>query len=116
MTFPCLPPPGPEHWHENYPMAKGDKQSPIEINTKDVQHDNSLGPWHASYDPGAAKTILNNGRTCRVVFDDMFDRSGRVLVRLSGVVRYQGLQSAGNQMHPVVPSLWRLAEKSYLGT
>lgn len=82
-----FPPPGPEHWHENYPMAKGDKQSPIEINSKDVRHDNSLGPWHASYDPGAAKTILNNGRTCRVVFDDMFDRSGRVLVRLSGVVR-----------------------------
>ncbi|XP_013027987.2 carbonic anhydrase 3-like isoform X1 [Anser cygnoides] len=66
---------GPERWHENYPMAKGDKQSPIEINSKDVRHDSSLAPWHASYDPGAAKTILNNGRTCRVVFDDSFDRS-----------------------------------------
>ncbi|KAK4825607.1 hypothetical protein QYF61_001287 [Mycteria americana] len=66
---------GPERWHENYPMAKGDKQSPIEINSKDVRHDTSLAPWHASYDPGAAKTILNNGRTCRVVFDDSFDRS-----------------------------------------
>ncbi|KAL2308240.1 hypothetical protein Nmel_001249 [Mimus melanotis] len=68
---------GPERWHENYPLAKGDKQSPIEINSKDVQHDPSLSSWHASYDPGAAKTILNNGRTCRVVFDDTFDRSGR---------------------------------------
>ncbi|NXA19370.1 CAH3 anhydrase, partial [Ibidorhyncha struthersii] len=66
---------GPERWHENYPMAKGDKQSPIEINSKEVRHDSSLAPWHASYDPGAAKTILNNGRTCRVVFDDTFDRS-----------------------------------------
>ncbi|NXF38880.1 CAH3 anhydrase, partial [Nyctibius bracteatus] len=66
---------GPDRWHENYPMAKGDKQSPIEINSKDVQHDTSLPVWHASYDPGAAKTILNNGRTCRVVFDDTFDRS-----------------------------------------
>ncbi|NWS30251.1 CAH3 anhydrase, partial [Quiscalus mexicanus] len=66
---------GPERWHENYPLAKGDKQSPIEINSKDVQHDSSLASWHASYDPGAAKTILNNGRTCRVVFDDTFDRS-----------------------------------------
>ncbi|NXD86193.1 CAH3 anhydrase, partial [Halcyon senegalensis] len=74
-TFPFLSPPGPERWHENYPMAKGDKQSPIEINSKDVQHDASLAAWHASYDPGAAKTILNNGRTCRVVFDDTFDRS-----------------------------------------
>ncbi|KFO98022.1 Carbonic anhydrase 3 [Calypte anna] len=66
---------GPEHWHENYPLAKGDNQSPIEINSKEVQHDSSLSSWHASYDPDAAKTILNNGRTCRVVFDDSFDRS-----------------------------------------
>lgn len=79
--------PGPERWHENYPMAKGDKQSPIEINSKDVRHDSSLAPWHASYDPGAAKTILNNGRTCRVVFDDSFDRSGQLLFWLLGVVR-----------------------------
>lgn len=95
--FLAFTPPGPDRWHENYPMAKGDKQSPIEINSKDVQHDTSLAPWHASYDPGAAKTILNNGRTCRVVFDDTFDRSGRFLVRLLGVVRNWGLQTAGNQ-------------------
>lgn len=81
-----FPPSGPERWHENYPMAKGEKQSPIEINSKDVRHDTSLSSWHASYDPGAAKTILNNGRTCRVVFDDTFDRSGRFLVRRVGVV------------------------------
>ncbi|NWU48051.1 CAH3 anhydrase, partial [Dromas ardeola] len=71
----AFPPPGPERWHENYPMAKGDNQSPIEISSKDVRYDSCLSPWHASYDPGAAKTILNNGRTCRVVFDDTFDRS-----------------------------------------
>lgn len=93
-------PPGPEHWHENYPMAKGDKQSPIEINSKDVRHDTSLSPWHASYDPGAAKTILNNGRTCRVVFDDTFDRSGQLLFCLWGVIRNEGLQSAWNQSIP----------------
>lgn len=93
-------PPGPEHWHQNYPMAKGDKQSPIEINSKDVRHDTSLSPWHASYDPGAAKTILNNGRTCRVVFDDTFDRSGQLLFCLWGVIRNEGLQSAWNQSIP----------------
>uniref|UniRef100_A0A8B9SP35 carbonic anhydrase n=1 Tax=Anas platyrhynchos TaxID=8839 RepID=A0A8B9SP35_ANAPL len=41
--------------HENYPLAKGDKQSPLEI-----KH---------------SQNHLNNGRTCRVVFDDSFDRS-----------------------------------------
>ncbi|NXP39405.1 CAH3 anhydrase, partial [Leiothrix lutea] len=66
---------GPDRWHINYPFAKGRRQSPIEINNKDVHYDSSLLPWFASYDPGAAKTILNNGKTCRVVFDDSFDRS-----------------------------------------
>lgn len=92
--------PGPEHWHENYPMAKGQKQSPIEINSKDVRHDSSLASWYASYDPGAAKTILNNGRTCRVVFDDSFDRSGQLLFCLWGVIRNEGSQSAWNQSIP----------------
>ncbi|KAK2528670.1 hypothetical protein Q9966_009748 [Columba livia] len=104
---------GPERWHENYPLAKGDKQSPIEINSKDVQHDSSLAPWHASYDPGAAKTILNNGRTCRVVFDDTFDRSGRVLVQLLGVVGNWGVQNTGKQ-NMVVPGLGSLSGKSHL--
>ncbi|XP_073085883.1 carbonic anhydrase 3 isoform X1 [Manis javanica] len=66
---------GPDHWHELYPIAKGDKQSPIELHTKDIKHDPSLLPWSTSYDPGSAKTILNNGKTCRVVFDDSYDRS-----------------------------------------
>lgn len=73
---------GPDQWHKNYPFAKGRHQSPIEINNKEVHYDSSLLPWFASYDPGAAKTILNNGKTCRVVFDDSFDRSGRFCFRL----------------------------------
>lgn len=68
---------GPDHWHELYPNAKGDNQSPIELHTKDIKHDPSLLPFSASYDPGSAKTILNNGKTCRVVFDDTYDRSSK---------------------------------------
>lgn len=68
---------GPDHWHELYPIAKGDNQSPIELHTKDIKHDPSLLPWSVSYDPGSCKTILNNGKTCRVVFDDTFDRSSK---------------------------------------
>lgn len=74
---------GPEEWHKNYPFAKGRHQSPIEINNTEVHYDSSLLPWFASYDPGSAKTILNNGKTCRVVFDDSFDRSGRFCFHLS---------------------------------
>lgn len=68
---------GPDHWHELFPNAKGENQSPIELNTKEISHDPSLKPWTASYDPGSAKTILNNGKTCRVVFDDTYDRSSK---------------------------------------
>nr|1Z93_A Chain A, Carbonic anhydrase III [Homo sapiens] len=66
---------GPDHWHELFPNAKGENQSPIELHTKDIRHDPSLQPWSVSYDGGSAKTILNNGKTCRVVFDDTYDRS-----------------------------------------
>ncbi|XP_053914996.1 carbonic anhydrase 3 isoform X2 [Cuculus canorus] len=82
---------GPDHWHKNYPIAKGRHQSPIEINNKDVHYDRSLLPWFASYDPGAAKTILNNGKTCRVVFDDSFDRSVLRGGPLQGVYRLRQL-------------------------
>uniref|UniRef100_A0A8C8VHF4 Alpha-carbonic anhydrase domain-containing protein n=1 Tax=Pelusios castaneus TaxID=367368 RepID=A0A8C8VHF4_9SAUR len=66
---------GPDHWHKLYPIAKGKNQSPIEINSKDVHYDPSLLPWFVGYDPVGARTIANNGRTCKVVFDDTFDRS-----------------------------------------
>ncbi|NXS67179.1 CAH3 anhydrase, partial [Pandion haliaetus] len=82
---------GPDQWHKNYPIAKGRHQSPIEINNKEVHYDRSLLPWFASYDPGAAKTILNNGKTCRVVFDDSFDRSVLRGGPLPGVYRLRQL-------------------------
>ncbi|RMC15203.1 hypothetical protein DUI87_07387 [Hirundo rustica rustica] len=82
---------GPDQWHKNYPFAKGRHQSPIEINNKEVHYDSSLLPWFASYDPGAAKTILNNGKTCRVVFDDSFDRSVLRGGPLPGVYRLRQL-------------------------
>ncbi|NXA16140.1 CAH3 anhydrase, partial [Sapayoa aenigma] len=82
---------GPDQWHKNYPTAKGRHQSPIEINNKEVHYDSSLLPWFASYDPGAAKTILNNGKTCRVLFDDSFDRSVLRGGPLPGVFRLRQL-------------------------
>uniref|UniRef100_A0A8C3S4V5 Carbonic anhydrase n=1 Tax=Chelydra serpentina TaxID=8475 RepID=A0A8C3S4V5_CHESE len=53
-----------------------DNQSPIEINSKEVHYEPSLLPWFVGYDPVGARAIVNNGRTCKVVFDDTFDRSG----------------------------------------
>lgn len=67
---------GPECWHETYPFAKGNNQSPVAILTQNVCKDPILLPWFSGYDPGAAKNIGNTGKTCRIMFDDKFDRSG----------------------------------------
>lgn len=92
----CLSPLGPDRWHETYPMAKGNNQSPVAILTKDVYKDPALLPWFTGYDPGAAKTIMNTGKTCRVTFDDTFDRSGNFefyLLQILLVNQYAPLQN-----------------------
>ncbi|XP_058033408.1 carbonic anhydrase 3-like isoform X3 [Ahaetulla prasina] len=66
---------GPDNWHQSYPSAKGNNQSPIAILSKDVYKDPALLPWRTGYDPGAAKNIRNTGKTVRITFDDTFDRS-----------------------------------------
>ncbi|XP_024061846.2 carbonic anhydrase 3-like [Terrapene carolina triunguis] len=82
---------GPEHWHKYYPIAKGENQSPIEINIKDVHYEPSLLPWFVGYDPVGARAIVNNGRTCKVVFDDTFDRSVLRSGPLPGIYRLRQL-------------------------
>ncbi|XP_039383176.1 carbonic anhydrase 2-like isoform X1 [Mauremys reevesii] len=66
---------GPAHWHENFPIANGEHQSPIDINTESAQYDFSLKPLHFSYDPSTAKNIVNNGHSFNVEFDDSADKS-----------------------------------------
>uniref|UniRef100_A0A8D0HBY3 Carbonic anhydrase n=1 Tax=Sphenodon punctatus TaxID=8508 RepID=A0A8D0HBY3_SPHPU len=82
---------GPDTWHKNYPFAKGDNQSPVELNTDAIHQDPILLPWFTSYDPGASKTLLNNGKTCKVVFDDTFDRSVLRGGPLPGIYRLRQL-------------------------
>ncbi|XP_060631539.1 carbonic anhydrase 3-like [Anolis sagrei] len=66
---------GPDRWREAYPFAGGSNQSPVAILTKNVHSDPILLPWFTGYDPGASKTIKNTGKSCRIAFDDTFDRS-----------------------------------------
>nr|XP_048697073.1 carbonic anhydrase 2-like isoform X3 [Caretta caretta] len=66
---------GPAHWHENFPIANGEHQSPININTQSAQYDASLKPLHVHYDPSTAKNIVNNGHSFNVEFDDSADKS-----------------------------------------
>ncbi|KAJ1192852.1 hypothetical protein NDU88_002158 [Pleurodeles waltl] len=61
---------GPEHWHELFPLAYGERQSPIDIQTKNVKYDPDLGPLKPAYDPTSATVILNFGHSFNVEFDD----------------------------------------------
>ncbi|KAM9408616.1 carbonic anhydrase 7 [Pholidichthys leucotaenia] len=65
---------GPLAWCKNYPVAEGDRQSPIDI-PKEAPCDRSLGPITLDYDGCTSINISNNGHSVVVEFDDSDDRS-----------------------------------------
>lgn len=67
---------GPSQWHINYPIAEGNRQSPIDIVPQQASHDTSLGPVVLNYDRCTSINIANNGHSVVVEFDDSDDRSG----------------------------------------
>lgn len=72
-------PPGPEHWHKDFPIANGERQSPVDIDTKTAQYDPALQPLSVCYDQATSKKILNNGHSFNVEFDDSQDCAGQYL-------------------------------------
>ncbi len=67
---------GPSKWHRNYPIAKGKRQSPIDIVPHEALHDPSLGPIVVDYDRCTSLNISNSGHSVVVEFEDSDDRSG----------------------------------------
>ena len=68
---------GPEHWYKDFPIANGERQSPVDIDTKTAQYDSALQPLSVCYDQATSKKILNNGHSFNVEFDDSQDCSGQ---------------------------------------
>nr|5T71_A Chain A, Carbonic anhydrase 2 [Homo sapiens]5T72_A Chain A, Carbonic anhydrase 2 [Homo sapiens]5T74_A Chain A, Carbonic anhydrase 2 [Homo sapiens] len=66
---------GPEHWHKDFPIAKGERQSPVDIDTHTAKYDPSLKPLSVSYDQATSLRILNNGHAFNVEFDDSQDKA-----------------------------------------
>ena len=66
---------GPENWHKDFPIANGDRQSPVDIDTATAQHDPALQHLLISYDKAASKSIVNNGHSFNVEFDDSQDNA-----------------------------------------
>ncbi|XP_043957255.1 carbonic anhydrase 7 [Gambusia affinis] len=66
---------GPSAWHTEYPVAKGNRQSPIDIIPDEARRDSSLGPIFLKYDRCTSLNIANNGHSVVVEFNDSDDRS-----------------------------------------
>ncbi|XP_036399530.1 carbonic anhydrase 7-like [Megalops cyprinoides] len=66
---------GPSAWHRDYPIAQGNRQSPIDIVPAETVYDASLPPITVAYDHCTSVSIANNGHSVVVEFDDADDRT-----------------------------------------
>nr|XP_004656973.1 carbonic anhydrase 2 [Jaculus jaculus] len=66
---------GPEHWQKSFPIANGERQSPVNIDTRAAHHDPTLKPLNINYEQAASRRILNNGHSFNVEFDDSEDKA-----------------------------------------
>ncbi|ELR55847.1 Carbonic anhydrase 7, partial [Bos mutus] len=66
---------GPSHWHKLYPIAQGDRQSPINIVSSQAVYSPSLKPLEISYESCTSLSIANNGHSVQVDFNDSDDRT-----------------------------------------
>eukprot|EP00058_Branchiostoma_floridae_P008814 XP_002594302.1 hypothetical protein BRAFLDRAFT_201434 [Branchiostoma floridae] len=62
---------GPNKWHEQFPIAKGQRQSPIDIVTSNAKVDKALSdnPLKVSYSNNCCQSVTNTGASFQVVVD-----------------------------------------------
>lgn len=78
---------GPDKWADNFPIANGPRQSPIDIVPGQAKYDSGLKPLNIKYDPSTCMDILNNGHSFQVTFTDDTDSSTLCDGPISGVYR-----------------------------
>ncbi|XP_065145657.1 carbonic anhydrase 7 isoform X1 [Paramisgurnus dabryanus] len=66
---------GPAVWHKAYPIAQGNRQSPIDIVPGSAVYDATLSPISLFYENCTSINISNNGHSLVVEFIDVDDRS-----------------------------------------
>lgn len=76
LTLPSVPI-GPSNWHKLYPIAQGDRQSPINIVSSQAVYSPSLQPLELFYEACMSLSITNNGHSVQVDFNDSDDRTGK---------------------------------------
>ncbi|KAM3860843.1 carbonic anhydrase 1-like [Diretmus argenteus] len=78
---------GPDKWGDNFPIASGPRQSPIDILPGEAAYDAALKPLSLKYDPSTSMDILNNGHSFQVTFADDNDSSTLTDGPISGIYR-----------------------------
>ncbi|KAM6900345.1 carbonic anhydrase 1-like [Xenentodon cancila] len=78
---------GPHKWADEFPIANGPRQSPIDIVPTKASHDQKLKPLTLKYDPSTCIDILNNGHSFQVSFADDSDSSTLKDGPISGTYR-----------------------------
>uniref|UniRef100_A0A667ZL56 Carbonic anhydrase n=1 Tax=Myripristis murdjan TaxID=586833 RepID=A0A667ZL56_9TELE len=78
---------GPDKWADNFPVANGPRQSPIDIVPAEASYDSGLKPLCLKYDPSTSLDILNNGHSFQVTYVDDSDSSTLTDGPISGVYR-----------------------------
>uniref|UniRef100_A0A663DM69 Carbonic anhydrase n=1 Tax=Aquila chrysaetos chrysaetos TaxID=223781 RepID=A0A663DM69_AQUCH len=65
----------PSEWHKSYPIAQGNRQSPIDIVSARAVYDPNLKPLIISYESCTSLNISNNGHSVMVEFEDTDDKT-----------------------------------------
>uniref|UniRef100_A0A672Z1K6 carbonic anhydrase n=1 Tax=Sphaeramia orbicularis TaxID=375764 RepID=A0A672Z1K6_9TELE len=78
---------GPDKWADNFPIANGPRQSPIDIIPGEASFDGGLKPLSLKYDPSTCLDILNNGHSFQVTFADDTNSSTLTDGPISGIYR-----------------------------
>ncbi|XP_067854282.1 carbonic anhydrase 7 [Heptranchias perlo] len=66
---------GPLNWYKDFPVAQGERQSPIDIVPAEAVYDASLKPISMSYSACTSMSICNNGHSVMVEFEDCDDKT-----------------------------------------
>ncbi|KAM4722320.1 carbonic anhydrase 7 [Rhinophrynus dorsalis] len=66
---------GPSEWYRYFPIAKGERQSPIDIVPNQAVFNPDLKPLEFSYDQSTSINISNNGHSVMVEFEDNDDKT-----------------------------------------
>ncbi|XP_061654065.1 carbonic anhydrase isoform X3 [Phyllopteryx taeniolatus] len=78
---------GPDKWEEDFPIANGPRQSPINIVPREAKFSPALKPLRLKYEPSNSLNILNNGHSFQVEYLDDVDSSTLTGGPISGTYR-----------------------------